>query len=403
MKPTVASKRVLHVFTVADSIGFLRGQPAFMREAGWELAVACSGEPPAWAKEAFPRLFPVEIARRVSPVADLRAIWQLLGVMRRYRPDVVNAHTPKGGLVGTIAGALYGVPVVYHMHGSVLETAKGPVRFLLWLAEWLTCHLAERVVCVSESLRLSAVSMGVVAEDKARVLAGGSVNGIDAGERFHPDKHATERASVRAEWGVSDSTVVAGFVGRLSNDKGIRELVSAAALVAERAPEVRIVLVGDLDERDPVGASLVGDLAAASNILRVAATPAIERLYAGFDFLVLPTYREGLPTVLLEAAAMALPVVATRVTGCVDVVLDGETGLLVEARDAEGLAVAMCGYGANGALRRKHGEAARANVLARFAQPRVWGALASLYAEVCSIGPSRDNSASDANNHDPLH
>ena len=396
-------RRVLHVFTVADSIGFLRGQPAFMGEAGWELAVACGGKPPDWAEQAFARTFEVEIARRVSPLEDLRAIWQLIGVIRRYRPALVNAHTPKGGLIGAVAGAICGVPVVYHMHGSVLETATGVVRVLLWLSEWLTCHLAHRVVCVSKSLHTSAAAMGVVSETKACVFAGGSVNGVEAGGRFHPDAHAAARSAVRNAWGVDEDAVVAGFVGRLSNDKGIRELVEAAARIAVQAPSVMFVLIGDLDERDPVGGSLVAELAASSNIIRVAATPEIERLYAGFDILVLPTYREGLPTVLIEAAAMGLPVVATRVTGCVDVVIDGETGLLVPARDALSLAAAVQRYAESPTLRRSHGAAARLMVLEKFAQPRVWGALSALYAEVSSLSSGREESAPRANYLGPLH
>ena len=396
-------KRVLHVFTVADSIGFLRGQPAFMGERGWELAVACSGTPPAWATGAFAGHFEVQIARSVSPLADLRAIRQLMGVIRSYRPTVVNAHTPKGGLIGVIAAKLCGVPVVYHMHGSVLETATGVVRLLLWLAEWVTCHFADRVVCVSHSLRDSAIAMGVVGQEKASVLVGGSINGIDSAVRFHPGLQGEARAEVRAAWGVDDATLVVGFVGRLSNDKGIRELVAAAGLLAERAPLVRFVLVGDLDERDPVGASLLAELAASANIVRVAATPHIERIYAGFDVFVLPTYREGLPTVLLEAASMSLPAVATRVTGCVDVVVDGETGLLVPAREAVALAAALQRYVDDASLRRAHGEAARALVLERFAQPRVWSALAALYEEVWRLHPSRENSAGVANNYDPRH
>lgn len=403
MKPTVASKRVLHVFTVADSIGFLRGQPAFMREAGWELAVACSGEPPAWAAGAFAGHFEVPIARRVSPLADLRAIAQVVSIIRSYRPTLVHAHTPKGGLVGVLAGALCGLPVVYHMRGSVLETATGAMRLLLWAAEWVTCHYADRVVCVSHSLRDSAISMGVVGAEKAVVLAGGSGNGVDAAGRFDPALHAGARAEVRSAWGVGEETVVAGFVGRLANEKGIRELVQAAALLADVVPQLRIALVGDVDERDPVGGALLAAIEASPNLFRLEGTPRIEQFYAGFDLVVLPTYREGLPNVLLEAAAMGLPVVATRVTGCVDVVVDGETGLLVAARDASALASAIGHYAGDAELRRSDGAAGRAHVLERFAQPRVWGALASLYAEVCRIGPSRNKSTADANNHGPLH
>jgi glycosyltransferase involved in cell wall biosynthesis len=372
----------LHVFTVADSIGFLRGQPAFFEEAGWELAVACSGKPPAWAAAAFARTFEVEIARRVSPVADLRAIAELISLIRAYKPTVISAHTPKGGLVGVMAGALCRVPVVYHMHGSVLETATGVMRPLLWSAEWVTCRLADRVVCVSDSLRVLAVSMSVVTEEKARVLDAGSINGVDTEERFNPAAYEASRDEVRAEWGVEEGAVVVGFVGRLANDKGIRELVEAAASLREGFPHLRFALVGDVDARDPVGAALLAQIAALPNLFRVEATPQIERIYAGFDLLVLPTYREGLPNVLLEAAAMALPVVATRVTGCVDVVRDGETGLLVSARDGAALAQAISRYVADPALRLRHGAAARALVSERFAQPRIWGALERLYREV---------------------
>lgn len=375
--------RLVHVLTVPQSLVFLRGQIGFMKARGFDITVVCSPgrDLDEFGEREQIRTFGVEMPRRITPVSDAISVMALVEIFREIRPHIVHAHTPKGGLLGMIAATVAGVPGrIYHMRGLPLETATGARRALLTATERVSCGLASEVLSVSHSLREMAVNGGLVSPERIQVLLSGSGNGVDAQRRFNPDKlGAGARSATRRALGISDGTRVVGFVGRLVQDKGIVELVDAWRRVSTAHPEARLVLVGEHEPRDPVPASVKRALDRIPTIQVVGYQREIERYYAVFDVLVLPTYREGFPNVLLEAGAMRLPVVATRVSGCVDAVLDGVTGLLVPKADGAALADAMGHYLENAALRRDHGEAARRRVLESFEPSKIWEAMAGTY------------------------
>jgi glycosyltransferase involved in cell wall biosynthesis len=168
-------------------------------------------------------------------------------------------------------------------------------------------------------------------------------------------------------------------VGRVVRDKGIHELCEAWRRVRREVPRARLLLVGKAEPQDPVSEHVLRELQNDPTVHLAGFVADVPGLYAASDVVVLPTYREGLPNVPLEAAAMGLPVVATRVVGCVDAVLHGLTGTLVPPRDAGALAEAMIGYARDPMLRARHGEAGRRRVLQEFVPERLWAELASVY------------------------
>jgi glycosyltransferase involved in cell wall biosynthesis len=357
---------------VPQTLSFLSHQVAFARGRGDEVhAVASAGKELAvFAAQTGAAVHAVEISRRITPPSDLRSLWRLVRVLRRLRPDVVHGHTPKGGLLAMIAAWLCRVPLrVYHLHGLPMATAKGARRRLLRWCERVSCLLAHQVFCVSPSLRDVALAEGLGGPEKLVVLLNGTINGVDAEGAFNPARLAPGmREAARAEHGIPAGAPVVGFVGRLARDKGVTELAEAWNGLRADYPDLHLLVVGPPEPHDPPPGE-VGRLLHDDD--RVHATGEVEiahmpRLYRAMDVLVLPTYREGFGTVLLEAAAMELPVVATRIPGCVDAVRDGETGTLVPARDAVALAEAVRGYLNDGALRRRHGEAGRARALRDF-------------------------------------
>jgi glycosyltransferase involved in cell wall biosynthesis len=381
--------RLVHVVTVPLSLGFLDGQPRYMAARGIETTAVSSAGPhqqPFAAKEHVD-VVTVEMPRRITPFRDLVAIARLVALIRRVRPHIVHAHTPKGGLLGMIAAWVARVPVrVYHMRGLPAMTATGMRRRLLTWSERLACALADRVICVSPSLRWYAVAHGLCPEAKIVTLLGGSGNGVDALGRFHPDlppgDAAARRTALRAALNISDEALVVGFVGRLVRDKGVVELAEAWREVSARFTDAHLLVAGPFEPQDPIPDDTRRYLETDSRIHLTGQTDETRTIYAAADIIVLPTYREGMPNVPLEAAAMRLAVVATDIPGCVDAVHDGVTGTLVPARDALALGTAIARYLSDGPLRVRHGAAGRERMLREFAREEIWRAI---YAEYCAL------------------
>ncbi|HZP35437.1 MAG TPA: glycosyltransferase family 4 protein [Methylomirabilota bacterium] len=375
--------RLLHVTTVPMTLHFVAGHVVEARSRGFEVHVLSS---PGAALDAFARDRQVEahavpMARRIAPLADLAALARVVRVLRRVRPTIVDAHTPKGGLLAMVAAALCRVPVrVYHQHGLPLMTATGLKRRLLAATERAACRLAHQVFCVSSSLRDVLVAEGLCPPGKIEVLEHGSIDGVEAERTFNPAAVSAETAAeVRARYRIPLDAPVIGFVGRVVRDKGVVELAQAWRRLREEYPSLHLLMAGPLEREDPIPAEVERGLREDPRVHLAGMVHDMPAVYRVLDLLVLPTYREGFPYAPLEAAAMGLPVVATRIPGCVDAVREGETGLLVPVRDAPALTAAVRRYLDDADLRRQHGESGRRRVRRDFDPARVRGALFQAY------------------------
>jgi glycosyltransferase involved in cell wall biosynthesis len=328
----------------------------------------------------------IEMPRRISPFQDLLAIIRMVALLSKIKPAVVHAYTPKGGLLGMISATVCRVPVrVYHILGFPLATATGPKRHLLRASEWVSCRLAHEVLAVGFSMRDIAIQERLCPAHKIKVLENGSISGIDAENRFNPELLGDDtRSAIRSELGIPNDAKVIGYVGRIVKDKGIAELLDAWEQISERQTDVHLLLVGPMETQDPITEAQKIAIQHDPRVHHVGMIADVERFYAAMEILVLPTYREGFPNTPLEAAAMGLPVVATQIPGCVDAVKDGLTGTLVPARDADALAGAIRTYLNDPELRRIHGNAGRARVLADFTQEAIWEALYQEYSALLS-------------------
>lgn len=378
--------KLLHITTVPETFNFFRGQIAYMKKQGYDIhALASPGE---WVQKISDRehipFHTVTMPRRITPLQDIVAIKQIWQQIRVIKPHIVHSHTPKGGLLGTIAAWLAGVPVrIYHIRGLPMMTATGYKRLLLSWSEKVACLLAHQVICVSHSIREVAIKEGFCSKNKITVLRGGSSNGIDAGDRFNPahlEPHT--RKQVRQEYGIPDDAIVVGFVGRIVRDKGVEELVSAWKILRNEFPNLHLLIVGEFESQDPIYASTQAILQIDTRIHLTGEKCHTPPLYAAMDVLTLPTYREGFPNVLLEAAAMGLPVVATKIPGCIDAVQDGATGTLVPSHNGEALAQGIRNYLVDSQLRQQHGLAGRDRTLREFRQEDIWQALDQEYVKI---------------------
>ena len=379
-EPAVAGPgRIVYGITVPESSAtLLRGQLGWFREQGWDVHLVTSPGGPldTVAEREKVTIHPLPMERDTSPAKDAVALFRWIRLLRRLRPDVLNVGTPKAGLLGSIAGWLTRVPRrVYILRGLRLEGARSkPQLAVLWLAERLTVLLATEVVCVSHSLRDEAVRWRLFGRrDRPIVIAHGSSNGVNP-ERWDPGLAGVDREAVRAEWKVEPEDLVVGFVGRISYDKGVQDLLAAFPLLHDLP--VKLMLLGPVED-EALGAA-VAELD--SNVTRVDAwTFDPYEAYAGMDVLCLPTRREGFPNVVLEAALAQVPTITTTATGSRDSVVPGVTGWLVEAGNIPQLveAIRACEKDRKGV--RAAGRAARERALRDFRPTTIWSGLQSVY------------------------
>jgi glycosyltransferase involved in cell wall biosynthesis len=298
--------------------------------------------------------------RDPSALKDLVSLFSWLRLLIRIRPDMVMLGTPKASLLGMVAATVARVPSrLYLLRGLRGETATGLTRRALFLLEKLTATCAHSVIAVSQSLATAFVAGGLAKEEKVIVLGRGSSNGVDL-DRFGSTPGGAEPRSQAA---------VVGFVGRLTTDKGLAVLVEAEKLLLESEMEHRLLIVGGQD-------GLAMDQEAWPAGARVTETGHVDDaapFYEQMTLLVLPTFREGFPNVVLEANAAGIPVVTTDATGAVDSVIDHVTGIITPVADAQALAAAVLLLLRDDDLRESYGRAGRRFVEEHYDRRHVWG------------------------------
>jgi len=365
---------------------FFTEQIRFLRSSGFRVHTISAPEYHSGGQERRVPMHSIPMLRKISPLSDLNALLRLCVLLRRIRPAVVHTHTPKAGLLGMIAASLTGVEVrIYTINGLVWATQTGWHRLLLQSTEWFACFLATEVLTVSESLRRFVIDNRICPVNKVRILGHGGSHGVDL-RRFNPVEANSRGIALRTGLKIPENALVLLFVGRLVREKGIEELAGAWTRLRDEFPAAHLLLCGDAEERDPVKPEILADLNQCPRVHFSRGLPTeIQAYYAAGDICVLPTWREGLPNVALEAAAMKRPIVATTVTGCVDAIQDGVTGLLVEPRNVEALTAALRSLLGDPLLRHRMGESARSFVAERFSERDVCRRLAAEYRRLIGL------------------
>lgn len=330
--------KVLHIFTLfITARSFFDGQFRFLSQNGYELHLICS---PTNDYQTFVEnnkliYTPLCIARNISPLKDLKAVWHICQYIHKNRIRVVMGHTPKGALVAMLAAFIMRVPNrIYYRHGLVYTTAKGLKRLILKSEERFVSLLATRIVNVSSSLGTLAVKDHLNTASKQHIIGAGTCGGIDAMNKFNPNKlEETRLTAYQQQLKLQPTDLVIGFCGRLCKDKGIVELIEGVRLFRKCHPGIscKLLLVGGFDLRDILPSAVKEQILHAPDIISVGQIQQdIEYYYAMMDIFVFPSYREGFGMSVLEASAMEKPILVSKSHGCIDSIRNNETGYYVE-------------------------------------------------------------------------
>jgi glycosyltransferase involved in cell wall biosynthesis len=327
----------------------------------------------------------IPMKRPIALMSDIICIFKFVVLFLREHPDIVHGNTPKASMLSMVAAKIAGVKIrIYMCHGLRYQGTNGVLRWLLMKMEKLTCACAKEVICVSKGVRDTLVKDKLCEDRKAVVVHHGSASGIDL-EKFNTD--LVQHINIRKDLGIAESDFVFIFVGRIVKDKGINELVNAFVKLQLQKKSVHIILVGGEEGNlNPIFEDIHKHIETNGNIHAVGLQKDIRPYLLNSDAFLLPSYREGFGMVLIEAGAMGLPCITTDISGCNEIIIQGENGEIVPPRDEKALYEKMKEWVEQPEKVAEMGSKARVLVESRFEQKMVWNALLEEYRrlEKCS-------------------
>ena len=375
-------KKILRITTVPISLKILlKGQHRYMTQNGLEvIGVASTG------KELFDvqetegiRVVTLNMTRTIAPFKDFVSLWHMYQLCKKEKPIIVHSHTPKAGIIAMLGAKLAGVPIRLHtVAGLPLMETTGLKRKLLNGVEKFTYLFATKVYPNSKGLYDFILANQFTTENKLKIIANGSSNGIDT-SHFSPEIITQDECTnLKVKLGILPEDFVFIFVGRLVGDKGINELVVAYSQL--KAPNSKLLLVGPLEtELDPLQPEILKEIESNPNIINVGFQSDVRPYFAISDCLVFPSYREGFPNVVMQAGAMGLPCIVSDINGCNEIIIEGENGVIIPVKNAEAIKVAMFKMRNDVQSCQKLKKNSRTFIQQRYEQQVVWKELLEEY------------------------
>ena len=379
-------KKIVRITTVPLSLEkLLEKQLRFMSSHYEVIAVSSDGERlRKFGKTEGVRTQEVNLTRKITPLQDLKAAWQLYRFLKKEQPFIVHSHTPKAGIVGMLAAKLAGVPHRLHtVAGLPLLETTGMKRTILTAVEKLTYSCATKVYPNSKGLQQIILQEKFCSASKLNVIGEGSSNGIDTEHFSRKSISESEIEALKTKLNLAQDDFVYVFVGRIVGDKGINELVAAFDKISSETSKVKLLLVGPYEEDlDPLSELTMKRMRENENILSVGYQQDVRLFLAVSHCLVFPSYREGFPNVVMQAGAMELPSIVTDINGCNEIISHEKNGLIVPVKSAEALYLAMNQVISEKELYLRLQQHAREAITARFEQNVIWEALLAEYQKL---------------------
>ncbi len=367
-------KRICVVTTKSSTLkSFLIGQLEYLSRNGYDVTVVCDTDDelaqslPEWIQYK-----PIPMKRGIDGFGSLRSIWNLYRLFKSGKYDIVQYSTPNAACYSSIASWIAGIPIrLYCQWGIRYVGFHGWKRKLYKMIEKMTCSLSTHVEPDSEgNLRFSRHE-GLYTSDKSRVIWHGSANGVDL-KKFDISQKEQWRKQIHQKYGLGNKDFIFGFIGRIEKDKGINELLSAFRTVVQSFDDVKLLIVGPYDKKPGINQELITWSEECASVIYCGYVTEVEKHISAMDVFILPSYREGFGSVVVEAEAMGVPVIVTDIPGPTDAMQDGITGLVVPKATVEPLVEAMENMRLNAAMRQEMGHKAIHFAQTRYEQATLW-------------------------------
>jgi glycosyltransferase involved in cell wall biosynthesis len=375
-------KKLVVGITAAGSVGLLPGQLQYFKDKGYKtyLLAPRTARSEAYCEKEGCELLAVDLKREISLVHDFKCLLHIFFIFLKLRPDIVNLGTPKVSLLGMIAAKLTGVKKrIYTCRGLRYEHEQGKLRKILILMERITASCAHNVNCISDSVKNLGIRDKIFKESNTIVIHKGSSNGIDLSCFDFSSVTEEEKNELRKLLNL-EGYFVYGFLGRIIDRKGVQELYEAFDILYRENRYIRLLIVGPVEMSQLKNPKIIDLIKNHEGIIWPGRTDDVPLHLAIMDVFVLPAWWEGFGNVLVQAAAMGVPVISTTGTGTIDAVSDGYNGTLVPVKDVESLKIAMekllidhelrANYGRNGMEWAKN-----------FDNKIIWEGLEKLYSD----------------------
>jgi glycosyltransferase involved in cell wall biosynthesis len=375
MKP-----RLIIVTTVSSTLtSILKNQPKYL-DIFFEVILITSPD------SGFERIsinegvkvYALPMVRRISPVRDMVSFFRMLKMLLYLNPHVVHSYTPKAGLVAMLAARVCRVPIRIHTFtGLLFPTATGWLKAILILSDRLICHSATKIVPEGKGVKIDLKRFKITSQE-LKVIGKGNIAGVDM-TYFSPNLREVKVSAekLRFKYNLRRNEFIYCFIGRLNKEKGLDELVSSFRKLSSHT---RLLIVGGMDDSSPISSTLFRLINEHSRIHWLGFQEDIRPVLRVSDVLVLPSYREGFPNVVLQAGAMQLPVIASDVNGCNEVIVPGLNGWLVKPKDMENLNQKMkMAFGTNRDTLKNMGLEARKIIKEEFEQKKHWERMKKFY------------------------
>jgi glycosyltransferase involved in cell wall biosynthesis len=368
-------KKIFILMSAPQMYGFLSGHPQRLKKIGYQAVFVSSASDQltqqAEAEGATRRVLPIE--REISPWKDLITFFRLCWLIGSEKPAAILSMGPKANFLGNTAAWVMGVPLRISLYvGIRQETMSGWRCWLVDTCDRIAFASSTAVIAISRSLRQALIQRGLVRPHEIEVTGNGTTNGIPE-ENFPFNVQAiTEAQVLQRKLSIPCDAPVLGFVGRLTEDKGLIDLLKVYQIVRKKFPQLRLILVGPDEIRTKSAREALQEFKSDSQVHIVGSVGDVQPYIHLFWVHLFPTYREGFGNATAEAAALAVPTVGYKVTGVLDSVDSGKTGFLSDIYDYRALAQSIIVYLTDAGLRARHGLAARQRTLELFHPEVTW-------------------------------